>query len=150
MKGYNVEHDITDERGYRQVVIRMDRPYARHRCGYVGIPAGHPLHGKDYDAPSKFKLGEMQTQESNPVGTYFALCALSEGDEFAIISYAANVNGGITYADGSPTYPVDNDGLWWFGYDCAHIDDVDDGGKPLSFCIDECEKLAAFLEKAGA
>jgi hypothetical protein len=36
-----------------------------------------------------------------------------------------DVHGGITYANGGD-YPVESDGLWWFGYDCAHWDDAKD------------------------
>lgn len=34
--------------GLRCSAIR--HPSLGHWCGYVAVPAGHPLHGKDYDA----------------------------------------------------------------------------------------------------
>jgi hypothetical protein len=93
-----------------------------HRCGYVSVPAGHPMFGKHYD------------------------------------DVEVNVHGGLTYA-------AEEDGLWCFGYDCAHWDDAkdheimsdeykmafmnwpNDGGtiKTLDFCVAECESLAKQL-----
>lgn len=143
-KQYNVEYDLLDNRGYRQVVIRLCRDYSSHRCGYVGIPKTHPLYGKDYNHKSNVRLDGLTVQINNPVGTFLAAASIGE-EEYADLSYAANVNGGLTYAQGTPDYPVESD-LWWFGYDCAHIDDIDDGGKPLDFCIAECEKLSQFLD----
>ena len=72
-----------------------------------------------------------------------------------------DVHGGLTYAG------MRKDGLWWFGYDCAHLGDAADpdlmsdeyktfswsraltlGGetiKTLDFCVNECESMAAQL-----
>lgn len=41
-----------------------------HRCGYVGVPDGHPLFGKDYDAAS----------ESASVEVHGGLTYASQGD----------------------------------------------------------------------
>jgi hypothetical protein len=71
-----------------------------------------------------------------------------------------DVHGGVTYAGA-------RDGLWWFGYDCAHLGDAADpdlmsdeyknvlwsrvltiGGetiKTLDFCVNECESMATQL-----
>jgi hypothetical protein len=93
-----------------------------HRCGYVGVPAGHPMFGKHYD------------------------------------DVEVAVHGGLTYSE-------EDEGLWCFGYDCAHWDDAKDpalisdehkkvfmnwpdtGGtiKTLDFCVAECESLAKQL-----
>ena len=68
------------------------------------------------------------------------------------------VHGGLTYAAGE-------DGLWWFGYDCAHWADAKDPElmsdeykkvfirwpdmrgtiRTLDFCVAECESLAKQL-----
>lgn len=38
--------------------------------------------------------------------------------------YNLYVHGGITYAsDGEGQYPVESEGVWWFGFDCAHWED---------------------------
>lgn len=36
-----------DATGYPFVIVR--HPTIRHLCGYVGLPEGHPWHGKGYD-----------------------------------------------------------------------------------------------------
>ena len=45
MKRYVLESDFTYE-GLRCVVLFQ---MLGHRCGYVGVPKGHELYGKDYD-----------------------------------------------------------------------------------------------------
>ena len=45
MRQYKVEKDFIVE-GYRCVIVGQS---LGHRCGYIGLPKGHPLHGKDYD-----------------------------------------------------------------------------------------------------
>ena len=86
---YIVESDFICE-GLRCVVVFGD---LGHRCGYVGVPKGNPLHGKDYFDP--------------------ALAGVE-------------CHGGLTYSGGR-NYPVLNDdGLWWFGFDCDHAWDAID------------------------
>lgn len=79
-----------------------------HWCGYVGVPPGHPLHGKDYDSVS------------------------IPGNEDGY----PRVHGGLTYADECQerdepcrgichiAAPGEPDKLWWLGFDCAHCDDA--------------------------
>jgi hypothetical protein len=125
-----VEKDWTTQAGLRAVVVVQDHG---NRCGYVAVPEGHAMHGKDYD----------------------------EVD--------VTVHGGLTFADGTDTYPVAAEGLWWFGYDCAHYGDArdpelmspkyremydegllnffDEGTvRSLDYCIGECESLATQLK----
>lgn len=118
------EKEWTTEAGLKAIVIATPMG---HRCGYVSVPAEHPLHGKHYD------------------------------------DVDVEVHGGLTYSD-------ERDGLWWFGYDCAHWEDakdielMDDDYKKayikgqlnwpflnegtvrtLAFCVAECESLAKQL-----
>lgn len=86
-------------------------------------------------------------------------------------SVDVEVHGGLTYARGYSDYPADNKGMWWFGYDCAHVGDgrdrnlmdeeyksiytprtlayFDEGGvvRSLEYCVGECERLAKQLEE---
>lgn len=74
-------------------------------CGYVGVEPGHLLHGKDYDA----------------------------------VDSEVDVHGGLTFAgecqpaeDPSKGIchvprPGHADALWWFGFDCAHSQDLSPG-----------------------
>lgn len=69
-------------------------------CGYVGVPPGHPLHGKGYSDP-----------HPNPVD-------------------ALDVHGGITYANSCAgnichvPAPGEPDDVWWLGFDCNHAWDI--------------------------
>ncbi|MGH9001500.1 MAG: hypothetical protein ACRDYV_00060 [Acidimicrobiia bacterium] len=68
-------------------------------CGYVGVPPGHPWHGRDYDdVPADVHYGL----------TYAATCqeGAAEGE-------------GICHVP-APGRPVD---VWWLGFDCAHAFD---------------------------
>lgn len=81
-----------------------------------------------------------------------------------------DVHGGLTYDGCNTEYPAPSDGLWWFGYDCAHWGDardpalmtpdykelydkgmfgsLDDYGvvRSLEFCVEQCESLAKQLK----
>ena len=77
-----------------------------------------------------------------------------------------DVHGGLTYDGSNESYPAPSDGLWWFGYDCAHWGDardpelmtpdykelydkglftssLDEFGvvRSLEFCVEQCESL---------
>lgn len=70
-----------------------------------------------------------------------------------------DVHGGVTYSGGDEDYPVKSDGLWWFGFDCAHYGDAPAVQCPiekefpvpgrvvrsLAYCKSECESLATQL-----
>lgn len=72
------------------------------------------------------------------------------------------VHGGLTYAskNDESKYPVESDGLWWFGFDCAHYGDglieespMDfvntfmESPRSLDYVETECERLAEQLNK---
>ena len=71
-----------------------------HRCGYVGVPVGHPCYGMDYN-DVYMKFGDI-----------------------------IDVHGGLTYtADGNnpKSYPMGTEQPhWWLGFDCAHYRDARD------------------------
>ena len=116
MNGYRVESEWVHA-GLRCVATRLTGGYQMdYRCGYVGVPPGHPLHGADYEQVD------------------------------------ADVHGGVTYSDGIAGYPVAHEGLWWFGFDCAHAwhGDDDDGGQPLGYVESECASLAEQLAALAA
>jgi len=96
--------------GLPAVIIRVEFA-AKHRCGYVGLPEGHPLFNANYE----------------------------EVD--------AEVHGGLTYGDKCATYPMPTTApTKWFGFDCGHHMDNEDGGRSLNFCIYQCESLAEQLK----
>lgn len=66
-------------------------------CGYVGVEKGNILYGKDYSYGwDENKLSPIEK-------------AIND----------IRVHGGLTFAD-----TLDHDGLWYFGFDCAHSGDV--------------------------
>lgn len=64
-------------------------------CGYIGVPPGHPWHGKEYDAI-----------EPDP-------------DCHGGLTYSGKCAGAICHV------PVqgESDDVWWLGFDCAHAND---------------------------
>ena len=93
----------------------------------------------------------------------------NHGKDYSDIN--ADVHGGLTFACGSEDFPIESDGLWWLGYDCAHLYDArdpelmsgeykamydrgllrefDEGSviRTLEYCVSECESLATQLSK---
>lgn len=69
-------------------------------CGYVGVPPGHPLHGKPYDDVDASVHG----------GLTFADSCQPHADESEGICHLAD--------EGEP------DNVFWFGFDCAHCFDI--------------------------
>jgi hypothetical protein len=65
-------------------------------CGYVGVPPGHPWHGKDYS--------DLDNVDVHGGLTYSRGCA-----EVGAVCHVP--------APGEP------DGIWWLGFDCAHSGD---------------------------
>lgn len=72
-------------------------------CGYVGVPAGHPWHGRDWS-----DLGGVDVHGGL---TYSDLC--QDGPEGETICHVP--------APGEP------EPLWWLGFDCAHAWDISPG-----------------------
>lgn len=72
-------------------------------CGYVGVPPGHPWHGKDYGNEALWNIDVHG-------GLTFA-DACQEGKEDGY---------GICHVP-EPGRPAK---VWWFGFDCAHAGDL--------------------------
>src|SRR5690606_15444186 len=105
--------------GFRAVVIMGS---LGHRCGYVGVPAEHPLHGVEYSAASD-AVAFPADEQIGKRGLIPLLCA--DPAEPARLDVVFDVHGGLTYSGGDELgYPVEAKGLWWFGYDCGHAGDA--------------------------
>lgn len=81
--------------GYPCLIVRN---HGGALCGYVGVPEGHPLHGKDYDDVNVDVHG----------GLTFANSCAEDGDESLDICHKT----------------AGQDRVWWLGFDCAHYLDV--------------------------
>jgi hypothetical protein len=66
-------------------------------CGYVGVPEGHPFHGKQY--------GEVGHLHAHGSVNYSDLCQPNDSE-----------SEGVCHVPDSG----DPDHVWWFGFDCAH------------------------------
>ncbi len=158
-----VEADWITDAGFRAVVIMTKMG---HRCGYVGIPPTHPLYGVGYSEPST----ALTFPAEEPIGHRGIISVLVAATDNHRASPDAvfDVHGSITYAAGSPDYPIESKNLWWFGYDCAHAGDARDLEqmhmfeddetlrsvfadsehgviRTLAFCREQCESLAQQL-----
>lgn len=163
MGDYQVERDWVTASGLRAVVIMGT---AGHRCGYVGVPKGHVLHGAAYSEPHP-SLTFPADEEVGNRGIIPLICSSGEARPDVVF----NVHGGLTYSGGRDNYPAESDGLWWFGYDCGHVGDgksdeykaamrekfagtdfnfmwndcPGDVHRTLAYCVSECESLARQL-----
>ena len=126
MANYVVEKEF-ESNGLKCVVVFQRHGY---RCGYVEVPKGHPLYGKDYDEHLEIKKADIDGREVS--GIFPLIGAMLDEDERIRIEAYFSCHGGITYAGGGEKsiYPIESD-LWWFGFDCAHCDD----GKDLDLAM---------------
>lgn len=66
-----------------------------------------------------------------PMGHRCGYVGVPKGSRFHGLGYdelserhSIDVHGGLTYAGGKDSYPAENpEGLWFFGFDCAHYGD---------------------------
>lgn len=126
MANYIVEKEF--ESNGLKCVVTFQR--LGHRCGYVGVPKGHPLYGKEYSDHIEIKKADIEDKEVS--GIFPLLGAILDDDERVRIEAYFSCHGGITYSGGGEDskYPIESN-LWWFGFDCAHCDD----GKDLDLAI---------------
>ena len=127
-----------------------------HRCGYVEVPMGHPLHGVGYHDSCPVLAEAYEKARNGPIGkrSYLTVFFHTPGTPSADIVF--NVHGGLTFSsrDRDSRYPIPTDG-WWFGFDCAHLDDktkYSPAGeeRSMQYVIGECESLAKQIEDAVA
>lgn len=109
-------------------------------CGYVGLPPGHPLHGR-----KAWGTGGEEEQKDDRLDRLEVHCG---------VTYANECAGHICHvpAEGEP------DHVWWIGFDCGHSGDLTpglpfrmgdrgDSYRDLEFVVTETEGLAAQLEE---
>lgn len=133
-------------------------------CGYVGVPKEHPLFEVGYGQNTNY-LAELTGEEL--IGQRGPISLLCGSDRMRSPEIVFDVHGSLKFSSKweKGDIPELIDGLWYFGYDCAHADDgefpdIDDEGniindplgfsyvsmdqpKSLDFNIEQCESLAA-------
>ena len=143
-----VENDWTTKAGLRAICILTGMG---HRCGYVGIPKGHPLYGVEYHEHSDALREAMERIGNDPIGKRGVVPLFCHKSGECPPDVVFDVHGGITYSGGGDGYPADGD-EWWFGFDCAHAGDATGsslfpGGvlRTREYVESECESLAEQL-----
>lgn len=87
--------------GYPCLIVRN---HSGALCGYVGVPNGHPLYGKDYD-----DTGDLEVHGGI---TFADFCRPSAAEERGICHTVE---------------PGEDDKVYWLGFDCNHADDLGPG-----------------------
>jgi hypothetical protein len=134
-------------------------------CGYVGIPKSHPWWGKgynDYIKPTADMLGPRDVDDHGAIDLLCQAWSGKDATEELSVGLAMRVHGGLTYARDHEPYGKP-DGLWWFGFDCAHSGDLipsfaegkygaQDGDiyRDQQYVVAECQSLAAQLLKVSS
>ncbi len=132
----SMEKEWITESGLNAAVAK-----ANHRCGYVGVPASHPLFGKDYSDTVNAKVSELGDFPIGKRGIIDVFLVAVDPERQLSLGFLFNVHGGITFSGNQLRL---NSNLWWFGYDCMHAGDTLETCT-LEFCIGECESLAKQL-----
>lgn len=171
---YKVEKEWTSKEGYPCVAIINTS--LGNRCGYVGIPPGHPLHGVSYSDDCPALRGGLQDATHEPVGKrgILALVCFAANGGRASMDVVFDVHGSVTFTgDGKDGCPVYAD-VWWVGFDCGHAGDghdielmneemqafyrkhpelqrVHEGDivRTLDYVVQECENLAEQLKRVA-
>lgn len=116
-----IESDF-EYKGYRCVTIFHDGGF---RCGYVGLPKGHPLYKMDYTGYLDIPKSEIENKEVGNRGIIPLIFGAMDDNENVRADLYFNVHGSLTYSGGNGKYPVESD-LWWLGFDCGHFGDGKD------------------------
>lgn len=105
-------------------LVALMRRNSRHGmwCGYVGVPAGHPWHGKKYHEIDADVHGGLNYADE-------CMVARPGEDPRELICHVPQAG--------------ESDDAWWLGFDCHHMNDLAPG-----FAAHERE-LAANFRAAG-
>ena len=118
-------------------------------CGYVAVAPEHPLYGMHYSdciksPPKQLIEREIHRSKIDILALFAAAIRDTPAEEECELSLLFDVHGGITYS--GPSVPGSKpDGLWWFGFDCAHAGDFvaglfpDGAVRDEEFVTRECE-----------
>lgn len=96
-------------------------------CGYVAVPKGHPIFGKDYSDPVTVPSGYMDRDVSvdadyGAIALFTASLVAKPDENIWPLDLAVRCHGGLTYAGNG--WGAMQDGSWWLGFDCAHSGDL--------------------------
>jgi hypothetical protein len=122
-------------------------------CGYVGVREDHPFYRKDYDA----RVPGMTWKNMRGVAIGkrgiipVVLAANADEDSEISICTLIDVLGSLTYS-GEGVVGLENEKLWWFGFDTGHYGDLvprlglsDGVYRDLEYVKEETRRLAEQL-----
>jgi len=140
--------------GYGCIIRRS--PERQHLCGYVSVPPGHPLFGREHGTLTGIPIGVHGGLD------YSNACEENEPENRSICHVAASVR---FHEEVRRNEAADHDDAWWFGFSCDQRDDVvpletrrprgdktpafgvdDPTYKTEAFVYQECIRLAAQLK----
>ena len=112
--------------GLQCAMLRRDAH--SHWRGYVGLPKDHPLYGVGYREESPALALALEARKEMPLGEKaglgLILSVLLGGELTANPETVFVVHGGLTFAEDRIATENAPEGLWWFGFDCAHAGDL--------------------------
>lgn len=136
------KHWVDPETGLNCLIVRNGLGGKGALCGYVGVPEGHPWHGKEYEV--------LETVEIHGGLTYARGCGANPH-----VCHSAEKGDAVAH-----------DHVWWLGFDCAHLGDYIPGMdcesrsqssafregrstyKNIAYVENECRRLAAQVKAA--
>jgi hypothetical protein len=122
--------------------LAVRHPSSGHWCGYVGVSKAHPAHGANYDTTH-------YADEDGPDTRTPAHLALNDVAVHGGLTFASACRHGDDPSRGVCHIPAagEPDDVWWFGFDCAHCDDLSPGQKLYGdFPSDDVYRDLAYVE----
>lgn len=165
-----IERDWTTAAGLRAICILhhySGTTIPNHRCGYVAVPPGHPLHSAPCNKPCPALPAlspETTMGKRNPI-TILTMVLREDSLTHPSPETFFDVHGSLTFSALGGSYPDPFElapASWWFGFDCIHAGDNPIEPHPTSssfrdpagivrsfeYVVAECESLAAQITAA--
>lgn len=137
--------------GLRCVVLMNDTPTMKWRCGYVGVPETSKWFGEFYDDVPFGAHGGLTFAAGSESGNEKEIARLTkqlEGAGEPMHGYLKRqLDYHLEHRGEKNDRPAPADGIWWFGFDCAHYGDSL-ANCTLEFVKHECEQLAEQIAKS--
>lgn len=93
-----------------------------HRCGYVRVPKGHPLHELSYtDTAPGFTAEELRAIKAGKRGVLATIRHSLDPDRKPSLDVVFDVHGSLTFSG-----ELEGQEGWWLGFDCDHHGDAKD------------------------
>ncbi len=126
----NVWDDEPDEHHFQAYALQclmVRNEWTKTWCGYVGVPASHPLYGTNLrdrvPYPESWRERPIVVNDHGIINLFTALFDADEiPDSHAPLTMVLVCHGGLSFSDRIRTWTG-----WWFGFDCNHAGDYAPG-----------------------